>query len=543
MDLRNKKEAPQTSSDEELNGCLSGSFNCIWTAVCLCWAIVSLVDGNLFIFLLFASTLALFCPFLGYILRNKLKINKENFTGIKTALFILSLVLMLNYDSFTKTNVELTNEYLVFGIILLLVITIALIIITIKIKSENKNYKNKYSGLINIDEEINKKELEIKENENKINKLNDILSNLNSEKEKLQKYVSTLNDENELLEVGLYKPHFNFNDSSEYKNAINKNYEKQKKLIKDKKAVICHTEWTVEGSVKKGRQLVEKNIKLILKAFNGECDTAISNTRWNNAEKMETRIKKAFEDINKMVENQHISIQNIFLNLKLEELFLTYEYEQKKQDEKEEQRRIQEQIREEQKAIKEAEEARKKAEKEKADFEKALKLAHEQLSKANEEERTKFEEQIAKLQEQLKEAEEKQQRALSMAQQTKCGHIYVISNIGSFGENIYKIGMTRRLEPMDRINELGDASVPFKFDVHALIYSENAPELETKLHNHFRNRAVNMVNTKKEFFNVSLEEIEKIVKENYAEIEFTKIAEAKEYRETLAIKNAQQVSK
>lgn len=140
----------------------------------------------------------------------------------------------------------------------------------------------------------------------------------------------------------------------------------------------------------------------------------------------------------------------------------------------------------------------------------------------------------------MQEAESRKERAISQAQLTKCGYIYVISNIGSFGENIYKIGMTRRLEPMDRINELGDASVPFKFDVHALIFSENAPELEAKLHNHFKDKAVNLVNLKKEFFNVSLSEIEKVVHENYAEIEFTQIAEAKDYRETLAIRKAKE---
>ena len=125
---------------------------------------------------------------------------------------------------------------------------------------------------------------------------------------------------------------------------------------------------------------------------------------------------------------------------------------------------------------------------------------------------------------------------MSMAQQTKAGHVYVISNIGSFGENIYKIGMTRRLEPLDRVKELGDASVPFTFDVHALIYSDNAPELENKLHKEFDRQKVNLVNNRREFFNVSLNEIEKIVHENNDEIEFTKIAEAKEYRESQRIR-------
>ncbi|HFM9310345.1 TPA: GIY-YIG nuclease family protein, partial [Enterococcus faecium] len=119
---------------------------------------------------------------------------------------------------------------------------------------------------------------------------------------------------------------------------------------------------------------------------------------------------------------------------------------------------------------------------------------------------------------------------------TRAGYVYVISNIGSFGEDIYKIGMTRRLEPMDRIKELSSASVPFEFDVHAMIFSEDAPSLETKLHNHFRKQEVNKINQRKEFFKVSLDEIEKVVLENYnGTVTFTKLAKAEQYRRSLEL--------
>jgi hypothetical protein len=125
-------------------------------------------------------------------------------------------------------------------------------------------------------------------------------------------------------------------------------------------------------------------------------------------------------------------------------------------------------------------------------------------------------------------------RAISQAQMTRVGHIYVISNIGSFGEDVYKIGMTRRLDPLDRVRELGDASVPFQFDVHAIIYSEDAPSLEYELHRKFKDRRLNMVNGRKEFFKVALDEVEAfILQQTNASILFTKLAEAKEYRETL----------
>ncbi len=116
---------------------------------------------------------------------------------------------------------------------------------------------------------------------------------------------------------------------------------------------------------------------------------------------------------------------------------------------------------------------------------------------------------MVSLEKQLKEAQKKGERAVSRAQMTKSGVVYVISNIGSFGHGVYKIGMTRRLEPLDRVRELGDASVPFPFDVHAMILSDNAPELEKKLHKFFNERRLNLVNNRKEFFNVSLEDIKK----------------------------------
>jgi hypothetical protein len=143
---------------------------------------------------------------------------------------------------------------------------------------------------------------------------------------------------------------------------------------------------------------------------------------------------------------------------------------------------------------------------------------------------------ISALADDLAIAREKSERAKSMAQQTKAGHIYVISNIGSFGEDVYKIGMTRRLEPDERVKELGDASVPFTFDVHAMIYSTDAPALENMLHKAFDAHRVNLVNNRKEFFHASLEHIEKVVKEANSNIEFYLTAEARDYRESVAIR-------
>jgi hypothetical protein len=135
-------------------------------------------------------------------------------------------------------------------------------------------------------------------------------------------------------------------------------------------------------------------------------------------------------------------------------------------------------------------------------------------------------------------AAEMKQKAVSMAQLTKAGHVYIISNIGSFGDKVFKIGMTRRLEPLDRVKELGDASVPFEFDVHAMIYSENAPDLERRLHTAFAEDRVNLVNPRKEFFHVSLEQLEDWAQKERMELKLTKLAEARAYRESQAIRDS-----
>ncbi|HPY04338.1 MAG TPA: DUF4041 domain-containing protein [Spirochaetota bacterium] len=409
------------------------------------------------------------------------------------------------------------------------------------------DYENKYRNIIDVDEEINKRTFEFtQQSEDFQNQIIESKEKLKSLKEKyltakevyedLTHQNNLLRDTLEIAEFGVYEPHFDFETSEKYKEKIIQNKEQQKELIKNETAAVCGTPWTVDGSRKKGEVMERKAIKLTLRAFNGECDSLIAKVKWNNIKQFEERIKKTFEAINKLNSSQNIDIQYEFLQLKIDELRLTHEYELKKYEEKEEQRRVRELMREEEKAQRDFEKAQKEAEKEEKLIQQAMKKAQEEIAKASEEERAKYEAQLTELQEKLREAEEKNQRALSMAQQTKSGHVYVISNIGSFGENIYKIGMTRRLEPLDRVNELGDASVPFKFDVHAMIYSEDAPDLENQLHKTFNKNRLNFVNLRREFFDISLDEIEKVVKENHGEIEFIKKAEAKEYRESLIIK-------
>ena len=387
----------------------------------------------------------------------------------------------------------------------------------------------KYSPLMQIDKEM-------EERKGMAEELSSRYESARIVYQELEQAITLYEDVLEIGSFGLYKPQFNFDISEQFKQAIENNYERQKALIKGEMAIVCHKEWVVGGSKTEGKKMTSQYKKLMLFAFNGECDALISRVKWNNAEKTRERINKAFDAINGLGASHQIEITKEFLALKQEELSLTYEHEQKKYEEKEEQRLLREQMREEEKAQREFERAKAEAEEEEWRYEKALEKARKELTLAGGANVDVLHDKIKILEGQLQEAHQKKERAIAMAQLTKVGHIYVISNIGSFGEDVYKLGMTRRLDPLDRVRELGDASVPFLFDVHAVIYSEDAPQLEYELHKKFGDRRLNRINTKKEFFKVSLDEIEAFVREHIgATIEFTKAAEARDYRETLTL--------
>lgn len=344
-----------------------------------------------------------------------------------------------------------------------------------------------------------------------------------------------LDEEANLQSFGFYKPHYDFSDSKRYQTELEHISDAQKRMLKNKTAAVCHIEWTVNGSKVEGRKSTNQTLKLMLRAFNGECDAAIAKVRYNNVHVMEARIKKAHEAINSLAGVQRCEITGPYLQLKLQELYLVHEYQEKLQEEKEEQRRIREQMREEEIAQRELEKARLDAEREEERYAQALAKAREEAERAVGAKQEKLLTQIEELQRRLEEAHTNKERAIARAQMTRSGHVYVISNIGSFGEQVYKIGMTRRLDPLDRIRELGDASVPFQFDIHAVIFSEDAPALENKLHREFQSRRVNRVNERKEFFKIEIDEIVTAVQRHHGEIEVTQVAEAEEYRKTLAI--------
>jgi hypothetical protein len=400
------------------------------------------------------------------------------------------------------------------------------------------NLENRYSEIISIDSEIVKRNAVIKRKELILSELDERYKKAYTIYKNLTHEISLVSDTIDIGTFGLYERQFNLDDPEKYKVAIEENYRNQRQLIKEKAAAICKTQWTVNGRKREGTRMTNQQTKLMLYAFNGECDSLIMKAKWNNVTKIEEQIRKLFTDINKLGESSHIEITNEFLETKIQELKLVYEFALQKYEDKEKQRIIREQQREEEKAQRDFEREKRDAELEEFRYQKALEKARLDLQRSNQGNENILKDRINELEELLGKAQDRKERAIAMAQLTKVGHIYVISNLGSFGENVYKIGMTRRLEPLDRVRELGDASVPFHFDVHALIYSENAPQLEYDLHQKFKNKRLNKTNFRREFFNVNLEEIEQFINNHTEkEINFVKLSEAREYRQSVTITN------
>lgn len=285
------------------------------------------------------------------------------------------------------------------------------------------------------------------------------------------------------------------------------------------------------------KKRAQDNIKQIIRCFNCECDNILLGLSVKSMEACRKKILGSFETLNKLFAADNVVLSEAFLQAKLEELNLVYTYELKREDERQQQREIKEQLLEDERARKEIERQKQKLEKDQTQCSNEInKLMGYLQSTQSEVEKKLYAEKIQQLEEKKQELEKEKETVLEREANARAGYVYVISNIGSFGKDVYKIGMTRRLEPMDRIKELGSASVPFEFDVHAMIFSEDAPALETALHHKFEKKSVNRVNLKKEFFHVSLDEIERTVKENYNNtVTFTRVPVAREYNETLEI--------
>ena len=351
--------------------------------------------------------------------------------------------------------------------------------------------------------------------------------------DRLSHEVAALENRLDFAELGIYEPTFSFGTSAEYAVALETNRAYQKQMISNEKALVCPIDWSVDGSVTKGKTMTKRNIRLALRAFNNECEAILQKVSWKNYERMRERIEKSRQAIDKLNESNKITITDAYVRLKLEEIQLVHEESLRRKQEQDALREERAQEREELRAQRELEAEIRRAEVKEAQRREALEAAKAELEAATGVAHDRLVARLGELEHQLAEATAAKERALSLAQQTRVGHVYVISNIGSFGEGVFKVGMTRRLDPTDRVRELGDASVPFSFDVHAMIFTEDAPALERNLHAALETYRVNRVNGRKEFFKVPSETLKEIVLKQFSDVVYVDQAEAEEYYRSL----------
>lgn len=387
----------------------------------------------------------------------------------------------------------------------------------------------------NIDEKLRQMEKD-KEEELRI-KLADKEAEINSkdqELKSLQEQLALAKEEDEMQTYGLYEPHYDFENATAYKEKLDEIKRKQKESVKDKTAAWGNPNMRLDGDLRKGQAMINDNIKQIIRTFNTECDGIIRKVKHSNMEASEKRIRKSYETLNKLNERVGVRIQPKYLDLKLEELHLAYEYQVKKQEEKELLAEAREREREEKKLRQKLEKEKNKFNRENNRINNELADAEAKLQAANDEEKAKLQAEIDKLKAALEKNNEEIEKIDKWEETPGAGYVYIISNIGSFGEDVYKIGVTRRDDPEERIRELSNASVPFKYDSHVFIFSEDAYNLESSLHERFDNKRVNKVNRRKEFFNIGIDDVKQIVEENKASVHsFVEEPEAEEYYDSL----------
>lgn len=383
--------------------------------------------------------------------------------------------------------------------------------------------------LAELNDKIERQNNIINSNNQNINQYHATINQLQSIIDDKNRQLHAFDDEFLVQEFGLYEPKFAFANSTQFKDALKQCRAQQKELIKQFNAEAKQTAWTVNGKHSEGKKMVGQIARLLMEAFNGECDEIVRKVTYSNVNKSLERIDKIAENVNKNCQVVGISIPPRYIALKKNEVQLAFEFAQQKEEEKERLRILRAEAAEQKRVEREIDEKRKKLDKERKQYSSAYEKIQRRIE-TNADDKDLLDK-AADLKQHLDDIDKAVKDVDYRAANQKAGFVYVISNVGSFGEGVYKIGMTRRLDPDERIKELSGASVPFGFDIHAMIFSDDAPKLEAALHHAFDDRKVNIVNQRKEFFRVSLQEIEDVVKANYDKtVEFTEAAPAEQYR-------------
>lgn len=357
------------------------------------------------------------------------------------------------------------------------------------------------------------------------------LSQLGAERDQLMAEIEALRQEVVetreralLQESGIYEYTHPLEDAVAYKDRLEGLRLRIKEMNKaEGRAITAAQGWTVNGSEAKGRTMVRDYSRLMLRAFNAEADVLVRGLKPYALPAAIDRLVKVAQTIQRLGKTMNIRISDEYLKLRVQELELTADFIQKKAEEKELERQERERLREERKVQQEIERERAKLEKERQHY---LNAIQSLLAKGDLEAAERMRAQVSDVEKAISDVDYR-------AANIRAGYVYVISNIGSFGESLIKVGMTRRLDPMDRIRELSDASVPFNFDVHALFFSKDAVGIEAAMHTRLADRRVNLVNLRREFFRVTPAEAKTLLSELAGELlAFHEMPEALEFRQS-----------
>lgn len=383
-------------------------------------------------------------------------------------------------------------------------------------------------------------EQEIKKNEQKIAEKEDKITAGKEVLKLLEQDVQALTPSVEMSKSGLYPPTFGYLDTQSLRESVRDNRAEQLALIKKDAAVTKYGTFTLFGSKKDGEALVADYKKVFLRTFNAEFEDIRKKLRNSNTASSEEKLWRVSEQLENLGEVLAVEVSQEYQRLKAQELDIWVTELEDRQYEKEQRREQQKLLREQKKEFKkDDEELEAEIEISTAMLNKAKKRALELVGMTAED----VADELSSLEKEIAEHETRIEESMSEAQKTKAGYIYVISNVGSFGEGVLKIGMTRRLEPMDRVVELGDASVPYRFDVHTIAFVENAPELERTLHQKFAEHRVNKENERKEFFRVSVEDVRDAMESFDVDSEWYYDIEAQEYNESKLMRSARLAAK
>lgn len=329
-----------------------------------------------------------------------------------------------------------------------------------------------------------------------------------------------LSDQQVLQDVGIYRYHHPLEDAAAYKDRLQDLNTRIDEFVKSGTAVLASDLFTFDGSLAKGRKMTADFSKLMLRAYNAEADNCVRSLRSGNVRTAKSRLERAMAAIEKLGAIMEMRVNPDYHQVRVEELELTADFQMKVQEERERAREERAELREQQRVERELAAERERLDKERAHYVGVL----EQLRAKGDESAA------AELEGRLHDIDAAIEANDYRAANIRAGYIYVISNIGALGPNVVKIGMTRRLEPRDRVRELGDASVPFLYDTHALFFSEDAVALENELHKAFADRRVNHVNERREFFFATPTEVRTLLMEKVGGLlEFNEEPEAPEY--------------